>query len=200
MVICDDLFIGLIFRIPEKRVKQSGIKKESLIRVLLVNRPEIVLEELFGIPSQQTPGFEQAQTPMISTIEDIIHFTGLKEEKVLNRLERYLVLEKDIEVSCRELSENLVCGNEYILLDVREQWEFDTAKIEGSLRLGDLEFEDWFLSVKKSGQEVVTICHHGIRSFKAAIYLRQQGLDSVKSLKGGLDQWSVEIDPAIVRY
>lgn len=181
-------------------MKKNKVKKEDLIVNLLRIHPEMVLEELFGIPGIRTPGFNQSGAPVIETVEDVIHFTGLKEEKVLTRFERYLMTEKDIELSCQELSEILASDCDFVLLDVREQWEFDTAKIAGSVRLGDLNFEEWFVKVKKSGQNIVTICHHGVRSLSAAVYLRQQGIVAVKSLKGGVDQWATDIDPAMPRY
>jgi len=46
----------------------------------------------------------------------------------------------------------------------------------------------------------VLYCHHGVRSLKAALWLREQGIEQAQSLQGGIDRWSLEIDPAVPRY
>ena len=91
-----------------------------------------------------------------------------------------------------------------ILLDVREAWEFQTARIEGSVNvpmstLGARvrEVIDMQTSVD---QPVVVICHHGGRSMQCAHFLQQQGVSPVINLHGGIDAWSREIDPSIPRY
>ncbi|MBC7533383.1 MAG: sulfurtransferase, partial [Oligoflexus sp.] len=48
--------------------------------------------------------------------------------------------------------------------------------------------------------DVVTICHHGVRSLSAAFYLREAGLPRVRSLKGGLDEWALTVDKEMPRY
>ena len=86
------------------------------------------------------------------------------------------------------------------LLDVREPWEFETARIDGSLLMpmGDVP--------GRSHQEldpeahIVTICHHGVRSLNVAVWLRNQGFDRVQSLQGGIDAWSAIADPSVPRY
>jgi len=86
-----------------------------------------------------------------------------------------------------------------VLLDVREPWEYATAKIEGSLLLpmGDIP-----ANLQKLDPEahIVTICHSGVRSMNVAVWLRNHGLEKVQSLRGGIDAWSREIDPNVPRY
>ena len=48
--------------------------------------------------------------------------------------------------------------------------------------------------------EIVLFCHHGVRSANVAQWLRQQGWTNVKSLRGGIDAWSLRIDPSVPRY
>lgn len=86
-----------------------------------------------------------------------------------------------------------------ILLDVREAWEFATCKIPDSLRLGDLGLKD-LLPRLKTAADVITICHHGVRSFSAAMYLRDQGVAGARSLAGGVEAWAEAVDPAMARY
>ena len=47
---------------------------------------------------------------------------------------------------------------------------------------------------------VVTICHHGVRSYSAALYLRQKGIAQARSLEGGVEAWALTVDPAMARY
>jgi rhodanese-related sulfurtransferase len=51
-----------------------------------------------------------------------------------------------------------------------------------------------------SARETVVHCHHGLRSAQAVNFLRSIGFTRVKNLKGGIDAWSVEVDPAVPRY
>jgi len=86
-----------------------------------------------------------------------------------------------------------------ILLDVREPWEFERARIEGSLhvpmreipgRLGEIDAD----------REVVAICHHGGRSMQVAMFLEKNGFSRVHNLVGGVDGWSRTVDPSIPTY
>jgi len=107
----------------------------------------------------------------------------------------------DFEISTNELSSKLAGGKpaDLVLLDVREPWEYATAKIEGSLLLpmGDIP-----ANLQKLDPEahIVTICHSGVRSMNVAVWLRNHGLEKVQSLRGGIDAWSREIDPNVPRY
>jgi rhodanese-related sulfurtransferase len=86
-----------------------------------------------------------------------------------------------------------------VLLDVREPWEYQAARIEGSqlmpmrevpARVGDID----------PGKEVVAICHHGGRSMQVALFLQKQGIERVHNLVGGIDAWSRTVDPAVPLY
>lgn len=86
-----------------------------------------------------------------------------------------------------------------LLLDVREEWEFEHVSLPGSfhLPLGDLPAG---ASELDPDQPVVCICHHGVRSLQAAAYLRHRGFEDVSDLIGGIDAWSREVDPGVARY
>jgi adenylyltransferase/sulfurtransferase len=85
------------------------------------------------------------------------------------------------------------------LIDVREDWEAAIARLEGAIhlpmgqvagRIGELD----------AAKPTVVYCHHGVRSLHIALALRSRGFTNVRSLRGGIDRWSVEIDPALPRY
>lgn len=89
--------------------------------------------------------------------------------------------------------------NELWFLDVRENSELQICHLQpdGFIPLGELE-ERW--TEIPGDREVVAYCHHGMRSLAAAKFLRARGVMKARSLKGGIEQWSREIDPTVPRY
>jgi rhodanese-related sulfurtransferase len=85
------------------------------------------------------------------------------------------------------------------LLDVRTAGEYSIAHIEGGVLL-DQKLVDEILSSWPKEIEIVTMCHHGIRSLDAAAFLRAQGFSKVRSMRGGIELWSAVVDPAVPRY
>ncbi len=102
-------------------------------------------------------------------------------------------------ITVRDLKDRLDKGNTIFLLDVREPHEYSMAKIEGSvlIPLGELPTS---LDKLNSNDEIVALCHRGMRSADAVGFLMQQGFGNVKNLIGGIDAWSLEIDPEVPRY
>lgn len=102
-------------------------------------------------------------------------------------------------ISPVELKARIDKGEKLILLDVREQWEFDLAKINGStlIPLGTLPQS---MGKLNRDSEIIAICHHGMRSADATNFLLQQGFSNVKNLVGGIDAWSAQVDRSIPRY
>ncbi len=102
-------------------------------------------------------------------------------------------------ITPRELKDKLDKGEKVCLLDVREDWEYSLCKIEGSLLipLGTLPQS---LDKLDRNSPIVAICHHGMRSADATGFLLQQGFADVKNLVGGIDAWSVQVDPNVPRY
>ena len=90
-------------------------------------------------------------------------------------------------------------SDKLLLVDVREPWEYDLCKIPGAklIPLGTLPA---MLNSLLDADEVICYCHHGIRSLDAAVWLRQQGVESAKSMAGGIERWSLEVDPNVPRY
>jgi rhodanese-related sulfurtransferase len=105
----------------------------------------------------------------------------------------------DMQISAKEVNERVGRGDKLLLVDVREQWEYDLAKIPGArlIPLGTLPAN---LNTLLDADEVICYCHHGMRSLDAAVWLRQQGVESAKSMAGGIERWSVEVDPQVPRY
>ncbi len=98
-----------------------------------------------------------------------------------------------------QLRDLLAAGKMPTILDVREREETDIAKFAGALEIpmGEVPAR---LSELDPDEDIVVLCHHGIRSGRIAAYLDQQGFLRVANLTGGIDAWSLMIDPRIPRY
>lgn len=105
----------------------------------------------------------------------------------------------DIQITAKEVSERIERGEKLLLVDVREPWEFELCRIAGAklIPLGSLPAN---LNTLLDADEVICYCHHGMRSLDAAVWLRQQGVEGAKSMAGGIERWSAEIDPKVPRY
>jgi rhodanese-related sulfurtransferase len=86
-----------------------------------------------------------------------------------------------------------------LLLDVREPWEWQTARIDGA-QLIPMREVPARLQELDSARAVVAICHHGGRSQQVAMFLEKNGFSKVHNLQGGVDAWSRTVDPAVPLY
>jgi len=103
------------------------------------------------------------------------------------------------EISARELQRERLAKANLLLVDVREPREAEIAHIAGA-RLIPLRELPRRLAELPGHAEIVTHCHHGQRSLKAVEILKGAGFANVRSLAGGIDAWSRDVDPGIPRY
>ena len=105
----------------------------------------------------------------------------------------------DLEITPADVKARLDRGEKLHLVDVREPWEYDLCRIEGAkhVPLGSLAAS---LQTLPDVDEVICYCHHGMRSRDAATWLRFQGIERAKSLAGGIERWSLDVDPNVPRY
>ncbi len=105
----------------------------------------------------------------------------------------------ELEIAPADVKARLDRGEKLVLVDVREPWEHQLCRIEGArlVALGSLAAS---VQTMPDVDEVICYCHHGMRSLDAAAWLRSQGIERAKSLAGGIERWSVEIDPKVPRY
>lgn len=105
------------------------------------------------------------------------------------------------QITPAELSARMQKGEKPYLLDVRQPWENQLSQIEGSVLLPLADLPARLDEVQPApGQAVVAYCHHGMRSLSAAALLEQRGLKDVLSLSGGIEAWSIQVDPKVPRY
>ncbi len=106
----------------------------------------------------------------------------------------------DYEITTEEVKAKLDAGQGFTLLDVREPWEFETAKIAGSklMPMGEVPLRAH--QELDPEEHIVVMCHHGVRSMNVTVWLRQQGFENVQSMRGGIDAWSRIVDQKVPVY
>ncbi|MGH9487866.1 MAG: rhodanese-like domain-containing protein [Terriglobales bacterium] len=107
----------------------------------------------------------------------------------------------DIEISVDELARRRGAGETLALLDVREDWEFEQAHLDGAEHIPLAQLPLHLEQMQQRAQEeIICYCHSGRRSLNAADWLRRCGCARARSLAGGIDAWSVAVDSSIPRY
>jgi adenylyltransferase/sulfurtransferase len=128
----------------------------------------------------------------IFSLVDYDAFCGLKPH------EQAVAMAEQIEIGALELKARLP-GGDIVLVDVREPHELRIARIEGAVHIPLGALGERAGELDRS-REVVLLCHHGVRSLRAHETLRRAGFPRLKSLRGGIDAWSRDVDPSIPRY
>ena len=86
-----------------------------------------------------------------------------------------------------------------VLLDVREDGEVAIANIEGHTHIA-MNLIPLRHNELPDDKPIVVYCHHGMRSMQVALFLEHAGFSDVYNLSGGIEAWSVQIDPSVARY
>ena len=98
------------------------------------------------------------------------------------------------QLSVRELSERLKTNQPGVILDVREPWETSVASLPGTLNIPMGEITQRSNELPDD-QDIIVLCHHGIRSQQVAYYLNNLGFENLYNLSGGIAAWSRDVDP-----
>jgi rhodanese-related sulfurtransferase len=86
-----------------------------------------------------------------------------------------------------------------LLLDVRENWEFETCRIEGATQIAMNTIPARIEELDEDA-EIVCICHHGARSMQVAAFLERNGFGKVSNLTGGIHAWALQVDSTMPKY
>jgi rhodanese-related sulfurtransferase len=107
-----------------------------------------------------------------------------------------------LEVLPQEVKRRLDAGEKIALIDVREPSEFALARLENAelVPMRTVPAELSRLDAHTDIGTLIVFCHHGVRSLNVVNWLREQGVDACQSMAGGIDRWSLEIDPSVPRY
>jgi rhodanese-related sulfurtransferase len=103
------------------------------------------------------------------------------------------------EISVTELKRMHDENEPFMLLDVREDDEIATASLDFARHIPMANVPERLTSLPKD-RPIIVMCHGGTRSGRVAKFLRENGFPDVANLTGGIDAWSVEIDPGVPRY
>ena len=137
------------------------------------------------------------ENPTIKELVDYEEFCGIPQAQEA-------ASEDDVlEVGVEEVKKMLDAKNPFTLVDVREPSEYEICKIDGSvlIPLGQIEkMNPANLNGLKTSDEIVLHCKAGVRSMKAAKALIKMGYANVKSMRGGIEEWSDQIDPSVPKY
>ncbi len=125
--------------------------------------------------------------PTIFSPIDYDQFCGARDEKMVPA------------ISVNELKRKMDAREAFELVDVREPFEYEIARIDGAqlIPLGEIANRADEL---QRGQQIVVHCHSGTRSAQAVRLLQQRGFSNVYNLEGGIDAWSEQIDPSVPKY
>lgn len=104
-----------------------------------------------------------------------------------------------MEIDPKNVKEMLDRGEVGLFIDVREPWEHETSHVEGATLI-PLRQIPANLTRFQDAKQIILFCHHGTRSMNAVTWLRSQGIENARSMAGGIDRWSVEVDPQVPRY
>lgn len=110
--------------------------------------------------------------------------------------------ELPFEVSVHEVKRRQNAGEAFALIDVREPVEQQTAGIAGAelIPMNLVPAQLQRIEAIADEKPVVVFCHHGVRSLNVVSWLRRQGVENCQSMAGGIEAWSLEVDPGVPRY
>lgn len=124
---------------------------------------------------------------------------NLDTGEVIDHIVQSEAAERAMQIEPRDLSERMKRGEKISLLDVRTREEFEAVKIEGAHLFTQDSLQEIMNNWSRENLLVI-YDHQGNRSMDATAYFQGHGFDKVKSLRGGIDAWSVEVDSSLPRY
>ncbi len=102
-------------------------------------------------------------------------------------------------ITPKQLAERLKTDEKFKFIDVREPQEYSIARIDKAELLPLTRFNEWIETLDPE-EEIVVMCHHGVRSAHVCMFLARNGFAKVFNLEGGIDSWSLEVDEKTPRY
>ncbi len=172
-----------------------------------ITRTTTMQEILQAYPSAQRALFQRYHVGGCSscgfqptdTLQDVCLSHNISNvDEVIQHLKSSHDADARIEISARDAAAGLA-SKAFKLLDVRSQEEWDIAHIEGAQLVTEQLGQELMTQWPKE-TPIVLHCHHGRRSLDAASYLIGHGFSNVRSMAGGIDAWSTDVDPSVPRY
>ena len=188
---------GPHLRFAQNMIPTPTINPNITMRELLEQLPgaQRALFRKYHIGGCSSCGFSPDETLAALCIRN----DNLDVDEVLEHIMTSEAADRALQIEPRELADRMGRGEKAYLLDVRTREEYNAVKIDNA-HLFTQEMMQEILSKWPRGNLVVVYDHQGTRSMDAAAYFQGQGFENVKSLRGGIDAWSVEVDPKLPRY
>lgn len=171
-----------------------GIGETLAGRLLVVDALRMRFQ---AIEVARDPACPMCGTREITALQDYDAFCGMPAAGVAGRAEAEV--DDGGDITPVALAARMRAGTAPALVDVREPYEWSIARLPDA-RLVPLNSLPQAVRSLDPDAELVVYCHHGMRSAAAAAWLRDQGFTHVRNLEGGIDRWSLEVDPAVRRY
>jgi rhodanese-related sulfurtransferase len=124
---------------------------------------------------------------------------NLDVDEVIEHIVASEEAERAMQIEPRDLADRIAAGEPVYLLDVRTREEYEAVKLPDA-HLFTQELMQEILGNNSRTNLFVIYDHTGARSMDAAAYFQGHGFENVKSLRGGIDAWSTEVDPKVSRY
>lgn len=102
-------------------------------------------------------------------------------------------------ITATELKTRLDADDKPVLLDVREDWEYDICSLENSIHISMSNVNQMLEQLSKE-HDIVVLCHHGMRSYQVGAFLEQNGFSNIINLEGGIDAWARTVDRNMAQY
>lgn len=149
----------------------------------------------YHIGGCQSCGFSPEET-----LGDVLGRHNVPDARgVIDHIKESHEQEQRIQISPKEVAEAINGPAAPKLIDVRTEQEMAIGRIDGALPATQELVQEMMSSWPKD-TPIVTHCHHGVRSLDAASYLIGHGFTNVRSMSGGIDAWSEQVDPGVPRY
>ena len=171
-------------------------------------RPEMTMEEIMRIaPAAQRALFQRYHVggcsacgfqPSDTLSQVASDHNVLDVQDMVNTIVRAQEVDDQLRVEPAQVKEWLDGGDDFSFIDCRQPDEWEKAKIEGA-ELLDYSAAEKYMGLPKD-RRIVFFCHTGDRSLDVASYFVGHGFTGVVTMRGGIDAWSTEIDPAVPRY
>jgi rhodanese-related sulfurtransferase len=194
---------------PQKLLRRVAVELDSVVQTSSAIDPKITMRELL----QQFPGAQRALfgkyhiggcsscgfAPEETLAGVCSRNDNLNVDEVVEHIVASDAADRALQITPREVADRIAAAERIQLLDVRTREEFDAVKIPAA-QFFTQELMQEILSKWSRADLLVIYDHEGARSMDAAAYFQGHGFENVKSLRGGIDAWSVEVDPKLPRY
>ncbi|MCL4784453.1 MAG: rhodanese [Bryobacterales bacterium] len=107
-----------------------------------------------------------------------------------------------LEITVTDVKQLLDSGEAVKLIDVREPKEHQFCQVQGSelIPMGSVPQHLSRLEAQADDAKLIVFCHHGMRSLNVVAWLREKGISNCVSMAGGIEAWSLQVDPSVPRY